>query len=458
MSSYKAKLTVHPDRVRMLKSAATGRGPVVYWMSRDQRLTDNWALLYSQQLALEMDRPLAIAFNLVPDFLGATSRQYDFMLEGLKQLVERLAKFNIAFHLTIGEPSTALVRLLVRMRPGAVITDFAPLRLNRTWKSEVMSRIDTSFYEVDAHNIVPAWKASDKQEYAAYTFRPKIHRYLPEFLTEFPRLRTHPIPPGKPLKPVQWKRALSSLRVDTMINPVNAPRPGEDAAKSVLRNFLKNKLPRYADLRNDPTADAQSWLSPYLHFGQISAQRVALEVQKHDRHIESQEAFLEELIVRRELSDNFCFYNDKYDSVEGFPGWARESLNAHRSDPREYLYSLSEFEKAETYDDLWNAAQMEMVRTGKMHGYLRMYWAKKILQWSPSPEEALKTAIYLNDRYELDGRDPNGYTGIAWSIGGLHDRPWFERDIFGKVRYMSRGGCDRKFDTAEYVRKMADLA
>jgi deoxyribodipyrimidine photo-lyase len=214
-------------------------------------------------------------------------------------------------------------------------------------------------------------------------------------------------------------------------------------------------------LRNNPTRDAQSNLSPYLHFGQISAQRVALEVLKYlslppfaregtEGGI-SHAAFLEELIIRRELSDNFCFYNRDYDNFEGFPDWAKKTLNKHRKDRRDYIYTVKQFEHAKTHDDLWNAAQMEMAKRGKMHGYMRMYWAKKILEWTESPEKAMEVAIYLNDQYELDGRDPNGYAGIAWSIGGVHDRAWNERPIFGKIRYMSYNGCKAKFDIKQYI-------
>ena len=205
--------------------------------------------------------------------------------------------------------------------------------------------------------------------------------------------------------------------------------------------------------RNDPLKNGQSNLSPYLHFGQIAAQRVALEVMGSSGPTDARKAFLEELIVRRELSDNFCFYNPRYDRVDGFPAWAQATLERHRRDPRDYGYTPEQFEQAQTHDDLWNAAQREMVRTGKMHGYLRMYWAKKILEWTPSPEEALKIAITLNDRYELDGRDPNGYTGIAWSLGGVHDRPWGERKVFGLIRYMSANGCKSKFDVKGYIQK-----
>jgi deoxyribodipyrimidine photo-lyase len=216
-------------------------------------------------------------------------------------------------------------------------------------------------------------------------------------------------------------------------------------------------LSRYGAQRNDPTLDAQSHLSPYIHFGQLSAQRIALEVFKADAGEEVKDTFLEELIVRRELSDNFCYYNLDYDNTNGFPAWARKTLDEHRKDPRDYLYSRDQFEQAETHDDLWNAAQREMAKRGKMHGYMRMYWAKKILEWTPSPEIALETAIYLNDRYAIDGRDPNGYAGIAWSIGGVHDRAWNERMVFGKVRYMSYNGCKSKFNIKRYIERINAL-
>jgi deoxyribodipyrimidine photo-lyase len=248
-----------------------------------------------------------------------------------------------------------------------------------------------------------------------------------------------------------WSRVRQQLTVDADVKPVNWLKPGEKAARDVLDQFIERGLTRYADGRNDPTQAAQSNLSPYLHFGQISAQRVVQEVVKHARPNDARGAFIEELVVRRELSDNFCFYTPAYDSVEAFPHWAKKSLDDHRADERTHLYSRSQFEHARTHDPLWNAAQMEMVLTGKMHGYMRMYWAKKILEWTSSPEQAMRVAIYLNDRYELDGRDPNGYTGIAWSIGGVHDRAWGERPIFGKIRYMSYDGCKRKFDIRRYI-------
>ncbi len=438
-------------RVRSLRSGTPTAGPVVYWMSRDQRVHDNWALLYAQDLALKLRQPLIVAFCLLPNYLGATLRQYEFMLKGLEQVESECRRLAIEFQLLTGSPDSEMPKLAARERIGALVTDFTALRINRKWKDAIVPKIAAPFYEVDAHNIVPCWVASPKQEFAAYTFRPKIHKLLPHYLTEYPRIKKHPHLMAGESKPIDWAKARKALAVDRSVGAVADFAPGEAAAHKQLQAFLRRGLQRYHDERNLPTHDAQSNLSPYLHFGQIAAQRVALEAQRFDQNIAAQESFLEELIVRRELSDNFCHYNEHYDAFAGFHSWAQTTLNQHRGDERSYLYSREDFENARTHDGLWNAAQIEMVTTGKMHGYLRMYWAKKILEWTGSPEEALETAIYLNDRYELDGRDPNGYAGIAWSIGGVHDRAWGERAVFGKIRYMSYDGCARKFDVKQYI-------
>ena len=441
------------DRVRALKDGSKREGNVVYWMSRDQRVEDNWALLYAQELALQMKAPLAVIFCLVPQFLDATLRQFAFMLRGLEQVEKSLKDLKISFFLLRGWPQKEIPKFVMENKVTMLVTDFDPLRIKRQWKGEVADKLDIPLYEVDTRNIVPCWVASPKQEYGAYTLRPKIHRYLPDFLEKFPKVRAHPFTWGGKVKKTDWKRAIDSLEVNRDVTEVDWLDPGERAACKTLDDFLNNKLPEYSLKRNDPTENGVSHLSPYLHFGQISAQRVALEVKKHRVKSEHKDSFLEELIVRRELSDNYCFYNDKYDQFGGFHPWAQKTLNEHRGDKREYLYSSEEFEQAKTHDDLWNGAQMEMVHRGKMHGYLRMYWAKKILEWTESPEKALEIAIYLNDKYELDGRDSNGYAGIAWSVGGVHDRAWNERPVFGKIRYMSYNGCRRKFDIKSYIQK-----
>ena len=444
-------------RARLLKEGSEKGLPVVYWMSRDQRARDNWALLFAQDIAMKQQAPLAVIFCLVPQFLNATVRHYDFMLTGLKTVEEGLSKKNIPFFLLAGAPDKEIPRFLRTHRVGTLVSDFDPLRIKRTWKEHITKEIDSYFYEVDSRNILPCWIASPRQEFGAYTFRPKIHRMLKDFLGEFPPLQKHPVAWVGEKKRIDWPGVKKALDVDSSVGVVNWIKPGEKAAHKMLSDFIETHLDRYATERNDPNNDSQSNLSPYLHFGQLSSQRVTLEVMKASGSNEHNEAFLEELIVRRELSDNYCFYNTHYDMFEGFPPWAQKTLNDHRKDHRPYRYSLSELEEAKTHDDLWNAAQMEMVKRGKMHGYLRMYWAKKILEWTASPEEALHVAIYLNDRYELDGRDTNGYTRIAWSIGGVHDRAWNEREVLGKIRYMSYNGCKSKFNVKSYVERITTL-
>jgi deoxyribodipyrimidine photo-lyase len=448
-------IEVNPHRVRLLQDGEILPGPVIYWMSRDQRVHDNWALLFAQKLALKNNTELAVVFNLVPDFLGATIRQYGFMLRGLQQVEKELNKFNISFYLLQGKLEKKISEFFSEKKVSVIISDFDPLRIKRIWKRDLAKKINIPFYEVDAHNIVPCLYVSKKIEYGAYTIRSKIHKALPEFLEEFPQLIKMKKSEKSSFQKINWKEVRENLKVDFSVKEVNWLKPGEKEARKYLDEFILERLDNYNDERNDPTKNGQSNLSPYLHFGQISTQRIALEVQKLKNHSDSTEAFLEELIVRRELSDNFCYYNSKYDSFEGFHAWAQKSLNEHRKDKREFIYSLKQFEKAKTHEELWNAAQLELVKTGKLHGYMRMYWAKKILEWSESPEEALRIAVYLNDKYELDGRDPNGYTGCAWSIGGVHDRAWTERPVFGKIRYMNFKGCKRKFDVDAYMKKFS---
>ncbi|MEJ2225825.1 MAG: deoxyribodipyrimidine photo-lyase [Syntrophobacterales bacterium] len=445
-------------RARALKEGKEGRGPVAYWMSRDQRAHDNWALLHAQHLAQERQAPLLVVFCLAPQFLGATWRHYDFMLKGLKEVAQELEDHRIHFHLIRGEPGEEIPKWVKAMEVGLLVTDFDPLRLKRDWKKQVGEGLTIPFLEVDAHNIVPCWLASPKQEWAAYTFRPKIHRALEEFLTPFPTLRKHPFPAGDKGTAIDIPKLLDSLPLDRDVPPVTWVEPGEQGARKQLKRFLSERLAHYDRDRNDPTKEGQSELSPFFHFGQLAPQRAALEVKEAKGSRANKDAFLEELMVRRELSDNYCYYNQNYDSFQGFPDWARKTLDEHRDDEREYLYTLEEFEEARTHDPLWNAAQLEMVHRGKMHGYLRMYWAKKILEWTASPEEAQEVAIYLNDRYELDGRDPNGYVGIAWSLGGVHDRAWGERRVFGKIRYMSYKGAAGKFDVEAYIDKQQHAA
>lgn len=460
-------------------------GPVAYWMDRDMRIHDNWALLHAQKIAQDRKVPLLVVYNLVANFLQGSYRQWDFKIKGLQEIQETCAQKNIGFFLITDTTGKQTPELLVQFcnehNVGALVTDCSPLRIQRRWKETVAKKIPCAMTMVDTHNIIPVWTASNKQEYGAYTLRPKIYKLLPKYLDDFPVIKKHPVPYHKKIPVIHWQKLLNTQEVHRKNKPVDWIIPGEKHAKKALHHFIKNKLHEYGTRRNDPLADAQSNLSPYLHYGMISPQRVAMEIinyvgvpvqkildsLKNKASIDDSRpltlidhvgAFLEESITRRELSDNFCWYNEHYDNVEGFPDWAKKSHHRFRHDTREYIYTLKQFEQGNTHDELWNAAQLEMVTTGKMHGYMRMYWAKKILEWTASAEDAMKIAIYLNDTYELDGRDPNGYTGIAWSIGGVHDRAWFERPIFGQIRYMARSGCEKKFDVTAYIRKHTQQA
>ena len=441
-------------RSRILKEGPLSKGPVVYWMSRNQRINDNWGLLFAQAKAIELSAPLYVVFCLAPRFLDAAMRQYEFMIRGLEDLFIKFRNLSIGFILKIGEPSEEIPKVAKSLNTSFLVIDFDPLKIKRKWIDIIISQTDLSIYEVDARNIIPCWIASPKLEFAAHTFRPKVIRALPEYVVEPPGLGPHPFPPE--FVSIEWKQGLESLRVDRDVGVLPGVPSGEKAAAEILHDFCTGDLARYSKERNDPNSGAPSGLSPYLHFGQISSLRVAIEVIRSEVSDEAKEDFLEELITRRELADNFCYYNDHYDSWEGFHPWARKTLDEHREDEREYLYVFETLEAGQTHDDLWNAAQHQMTAIGTMPGYLRMYWAKKILEWSPSPEDALEKAIYLNDKYLLDGRDPNGYAGIAWSIGGVHDRAWGRRPIFGKIRYMSYRGCASKFDVKGYIRKVRD--
>lgn len=438
-------------RVRQLNSVKIENGNILYWMSRDQRVHDNWSLIFAQQLAIEKNVKLKVIFSVVPDFLNATLRQYTFMIEGLREVEKKLNKYYIPFYILKGQPDETIPEFIFSNNIGVLITDFDPLKIKKEWRKKILQRIRVPFFEVDSHNIVPSFYVSNKEEFGAYTIRPKIHKNLPEFLDEYPELKVMRENNFAQQKDVDWKETYKSLILNNNVKPLTWIKPGESEAHLMLESFIKERLKTYNSDRNNPLLGGQSNLSPYLHFGHISAQRIALNISKFSPHTENSEAFLEELIVRKELSDNFCNFNQNYDSFSGFKDWSKATLNQHRKDKREFLYSIEEFEEPKTHDSLWNAAQSQLLTTGKMHGYMRMYWAKKILEWTETPEDALSIAIYLNDKYELDGRDPNGYAGCAWSIGGIHDRAWGERPVFGKIRYMNYNGCKKKFNVDEYI-------
>jgi len=450
-------LSIRAERVRPLNDRkATGRPFVVYWMQAAQRTRANHALEYAVRAANDLRKPLVVFFALTEDYPEANERHYAFMLEGLKETREALRGRGVPMVVRRGRPDAEIAAF--GRDAAMVVVDDGYVRVERSWRRAAAAALDCPLVEVATNVIVPVAAASPKEEYAAATLRPKIYRLLEGFLTPLREasLRVKSVEPALESWDIgDTAASLARLDLDRTIGRVPSIRGGESEAGKKLQAFVKNKLAVYAEARNDPALDALSGLSPYLHFGQISPLAVALAVKKGPRY--GQAAFLEELIVRRELSFNFVHYNRAYDRFAGLPAWCRQALLERAGDPRPYLYSRAELEKAATHDPYWNAAQKEMVLTGKMHGYMRMYWGKKILEWSASPREAFRTALALNNAYELDGRDANAFAGVAWCFG-KHDRPWARRPVFGTIRYMNAAGLRRKFDADAYVRKIEALA
>ncbi len=442
---------VDSGRIRTIKKGNFSGDCVLYWMIRDKRVDDNWALITAQDIALKNGVPLLVCFQYIGKFSKANIRQYSFLFKGLEELRIKLEELNIEFLLLQEKAHEILPKIIKQKSIGSLIVDYNPLKVFRQRIKKVSKNIQIPMLQVDAHNIVPTWITSKKKEYSAYTIRKKIQNNLNQYLTNIPKIKYHPYGSAKK-NHKKYDKIIHSLSIDFSVMEVSWILPGEKAAKKKLVNLV-DELNGYNYNRNNPTKKALSDLSPYFHYGQISPQRVAMEIKNSSLNITDKESFLEEMIIRRELSDNFCEYEPNYDYFEGFHPWAQKTLNEHREDARDYLYSNDQFEAGETHDLLWNAAQNQMKNIGKMHGYMRMYWAKKILEWSSSPEEALQIAIELNDKYEIDGRDPNGYAGIAWSIGGVHDRAWYERPVYGKIRYMNYNGCKNKFNVKKYIEK-----
>jgi deoxyribodipyrimidine photo-lyase len=415
----------------------------------------NHALEYAIREANQIHQPVVVYFGLADDFPEGNARHYHFLLEGLREAGSALRQRGLKLVILQGPPPLG-ARELAR-DASLVVADRGYLPIQKSWRAELARGVGCSVVQVESDVVVPIQEASAKEEYAAATIRPKIQRRLDDYLQPLEETAVRVDSLGlkfESLDIADSSQVVSKLDIDQSVGSVPDFAGGTTEAKRRLEHFVNDKLDRYDEMRNDPTESYLSGMSPYLHFGQISPLYIASLVAASDSP--GKNAYLEELIVRRELSMNFVHYNERHGTLEGLPDWCRKTLAEHERDPREYLYSLEEFEAGATHDPYWNAAQKEMVVGGKMHGYMRMYWGKKILEWSESPQEALRIALYLNNKYELDGRDPNGFTGVAWCLG-KHDRPWGERPVFGKIRYMSANGLRRKFDADAYVRKVETL-
>ncbi len=424
---------------------------VVYWMQHAQRGIDNPALDVAVEAANILGKPVVVFFAPVPFYPHANLRHYQFLNDGIPDIAASLKERNVGFVLR-RYPDHSLLKFCDEVKAALVVGDENPMREPEGWRQTAAKRLTVPLWTVDADVIIPS-KLLEKAQYAAHTIRPRLQAQLKMYL----------VPSENPQAHLAWKKpaGLISLdpatditegwQLDRSVSPVSDWRGGTVEAFRLLRDFVERKLRGYGTQRNKPEVDRTSRLSPYLHFGHISPITVVLAVEKCDAPTADKEAFLNQIITWRELSANLVRFNPNYDNFECAEPWAHRTLAKHAKDLRPVLYSENQLEHAETHDPLWNAAQMQMVNTGWMHNYVRMYWAKKILEWSRTPAEAHRIAIYLNDKYELDGRDPNGYAGIAWAIVGKFDRPWFERSIFGQIRYMSGASTGKKFDSKKYI-------
>ena len=426
---------------------------VVYWMQRAQRGIDNPALDVAVEAANHLGKAVVVFLAPVPFYPHANLRHYRFLNEGIPDIAAALAKRNIGFVLR-RYPDHSLLKFCDEVDAALVVGDENPMREPEGWRQAAAKKLRVPLWTVDADVIVPA-RLLEKAQYAAHIIRPRLQT----------QLKTYLVPSKNPHARVAWKKParLHSLdpqsditqdwKLDRSVSPVSNWRGGSAEATRLVKDFVRRKLSGYGTRRNHPEADHTSRISPYLHFGHISPISVALAVEKADAPQADKDAFLNQIITWRELSVNLVRSHPDYDNFECAEPWAHRTLAKHARDHRAVLYTEKQLENAETHDPLWNAAQMQMVNTGWMHNYVRMYWAKKILEWSRTPPEAHRIAVWLNDKYELDGRDPNGYAGIAWAIVGKFDRPWFERPIFGQIRYMSGASTGRKFDSKKYIQQ-----
>ena len=450
---------IQTERILALNQQPPREGKyVLYWMQASQRVHFNHALEYAVERANELKLPLLVGFGLMADYPEANLRHYHFMLEGLRETQEKLIQRGIKLVIRRGRPDE--VALELAGDAALVVCDRGYLIHQKRWRDNVADRASCPVTQVEADVVVPVELASDHTEFAARTLRPKILKHLPEYLIDLSETTLQRDSLGlrsAGLKLDNLGKLLKNMNLDESVPPATLLRGGTAAGQAVLRNFIDYELANYHINRNRPETDSVSYMSRYLHFGQLSPVWIALQVRDSKKgSAADRDAYLEELIVRRELSYNYCHFTPRYDRYESLPVWCRQTLARHRTDRRPVRYRPAQLEACRTGDPYWNAAMREMIATGYMHNYMRMYWGKKIIEWSPTPERAWRVALYLNNKYFLDGRDPVSYANIAW-LFGRHDRPWKERPIFGTIRYMSAEGLRRKADPEAYIEKIRRL-
>lgn len=437
---------------------------VLYWAQIHRRVEGNFGLAYAIELANDLELPVLFYEHLTCAYPHANDRFWTFVLEGVpdtsRQLRSRGIGYSFYMRAAKADPDDMLLR--AASRAAAVVSDEYPESLIAQHNRAIREQLEIPYYAVDSCGVIPL-RRFEKREYAAYTIRPKVNRMLPEYFSAFelPKVK-HPFRGDPPVPPtVVTKGNIGSLvaraEIDHSVPPSLTYTGGSCAATRRLEYFLENNLRRYERDRNEPSRQATSGMSAYLHFGQIGSLQVATAVRRHADACQLMAGgYLEELIVRRELAFNFTHFSARPASLLNLPEWARNTLREHASDRRDPVYTVQQLEFAETHDALWNAAQKELLLRGTIHGYYRMYWGKKVIEWSPTCQDALERLIYFHDRYALDGRDPNTYANILW-LFGLHDRPWGTRPIFGMVRYLSLDGMKRKTDVPAYVAQIAEL-
>ncbi|MEQ1643136.1 MAG: deoxyribodipyrimidine photo-lyase [Pyrinomonadaceae bacterium] len=432
---------------------------VLYWMQMFKRVDNNHALIWAIRKANELKLPLVVYEGLKYYYPWASDRIHTFILEGVEEKRLQFEGLGIRYIFYLqrdaGSPKNTVAALA--KDAALIVTDDFPCFIIPEHNRRIAERAEIAVHAVDSNGIVPMSKF-DKEEYAAYTIRPKIKKMLDRYLvplanetvehsridldidSDFETLATSENIPN----------LVAECDIDHSVPASTVYHGGTANGRERLKTFVKDILCNYDKARSKPEQDGSSRLSSYLHFGFLSPLEIALAVRDADAPQESIDAYLEELIVRRELSYNMTRFNDTYDSLAALPDWVHKTMRKHAGDERQFTYSLEQLERGETHDELWNAAQREMVVTGEMHNYVRMLWGKNVIAWSPTYEIAFETLVHLNNKYCLDGRNPNSYAGILWCFG-KHDRPWMEREVFGQIRYMTSGSTGKKFDSKKYI-------
>ena len=448
------------ERVVQLNEAKTnpdGRY-VLYWMQMFKRVDNNHALSFAIRKANEFKLPLVVYEGLKYYYPWASDRVHTFILEGVEEKREAFARLGVRyiFYLQKDEHSPKQTVAKIAKDAALIVTDDFPCFIIPGHNKTIAARATVPVFAVDSNGVIPISKF-EKEEYAAYTIRPKVKKLLTEYLkpmavetigVKMPDIEVDC--PDTIVTADNIAELVAECDIDHSVNPSAVYHGGTDNGRKRLNKFLTAILPDYETARNKPDRDGSSRLSSYLHFGFLSPLEIALVVQDADAPQTAKDAYLEELIVRRELSYNFTSRNAQYDSLDSLPAWSHKTMREHIDDERPVIYSLEQLEAGETHDDLWNASQREMVATGEMHNYVRMLWGKNVIAWTRSYEEAFAILEHLNNKYCLDGRNPNSYAGILWCFG-KHDRPWMTRPVFGTMRYMTSGSTGKKFDSKKYI-------